>query len=376
MPVQFKGSPKPTVGCEVEIQLLDRETLNMKPAAVALLESAKKSDGLRLKAELTQAMVEINTPVCSSIAELGDNLKTQFGKLRAVAAEHGVELAISGTHPFAHWRDGKIFPDTRYQQIIEKFQWVARRLNTFGLHVHVGVENGDRAIAIMNVLINYIPHLLALSTSSPFWNGQDTGMESCRVAIFASFPTGGLPYFFVNWEEFQRYFAALNSTGTVQSVRDLYWDIRPHFDFGTIEVRVCDGVSSLKETLGIAALIQCLIVWIDSQYRKGVRSREIHMQHYWVAPENKWQAARYGLDGQIVVQEGIGRRPLRSHLAELLVTLAPTAQVLGCERELKYVEEILQEGSSAARQRMIFSKGSSLKAVTEALVKEFKDSTK
>lgn len=376
MLVQFKGNPKPTVGCEIEVQLLDKETLDLKSVAVELLTAAKKMDGLQVKSELTQAMVEITTPVCESIACLRENLQGQFAKLRSVAHDHNVELAISGTHPFAHWRDHKIFPTKRYQQIIDKFQWVARRLNTFGLHVHVGISDGDRAISISNVLINYIPHLLALSTSSPFWNGSDTGMESCRVAIFASFPTGGLPYFFVNWKEFQRYFAALNSTGTIQSIRDIYWDIRPHFDFGTIEVRVCDGVSSLQETLGIAALIQCLVVWIDSQYAQGKRSREIHMQHYWLAPENKWQAARYGLDGQVIVQEGTGRRLLRSHVAELLNTLEPVAKSLKCEKELKYVEEILEKGSSAARQRLIFSKTNSLKTVAASLVKELKASVK
>lgn len=348
----------------------------MKAAAVELLAAAKKTKGLRIKAELTQAMVEINTPICQSIAELGENLEEQFSKLRALARDRNLELAVSGTHPFAHWRERKIFPAERYAQIIEKFQWVGRRLNTFGLHVHVGVSDGERAIAISNALINYIPHLLALSTSSPFWNGSDTGMESCRVAVFASFPTGGLPYFFVDWKEFQRYFDALQSTGAIQSIRDIYWDIRPHFDYGTIEVRVCDGVPSLKETLGIAALIQCLIVMIDSQYQKGQRERRIHMQHYWLAPENKWQAARYGLDGQIIVGEGIERKLLRAHLAELLKTLEPVAQSLKCEKELKYVEEILQTGSSAARQRMVFAKTNSLKAVAASLVKELKTSVK
>src|SRR4030095_6546687 len=275
-----------------------------------------------------------------------------------------------GNHPFHHWRELKIYPKARYFQILEKFQWLARRLTTFGLHVHVGMADGERTIAVSHALINYIPHLLALSASSPFWGGKDTGLASCRVAVFESFPTGGLPYFFVNWKEFQTCYEMLLSTGAIRSIKDIYWDIRPHFDFGTIEIRICDAVPTLKEGISLVSLIQSLVVWLDDQYQKGKRSRQIHMQRYWLAPENKWQAARYGLEGQIVTQEGNERRYLRDEIVKLLEVLKPGAVSLGCEKELASAGEILKVGSSATRQRQVYEETRSFKAVVESLIRE------
>lgn len=374
MPVEFKGSPKPTIGVEVEIQLIDPTTLDLKPVAVELLKETKKIPSLRAKAELTQAMVEINTDICRTVEEVGKDLRKQFLKLQEVANRLGTGLVVAGTHPFQNWRDRKIYPTERYQQIIDKFQWVARRLTTFGLHVHIGVKDGDRAIAVINALMSYLPHLLALSASSPYWNGEDTGLQSVRVSIVESLPLGGPPYYFVDWKEFQKYFEALNSTGTIEGIKDIYWDIRPHFDFGTIEVRICDGLPTLKETLAIVALIQCLVVWIDSQYEAGKRAKQIHMQRYWLAPENKWQAARYGLEGQIIIEEGNQRAQLREQVAALLDVLQPVARSLKCEKELKDVEGILRNGPSSVRQRFVFSQTQSLKEVVKALRDEFKAS--
>ncbi|MDO8494402.1 MAG: glutamate--cysteine ligase [Deltaproteobacteria bacterium] len=371
--VAFKGSRKPTIGVEVEVQLVDREMFDLVPASPQILQKLKtKAEKEHIKSELTQAMVEINTDISRTVAEVGDGLRAKFDLLRQLAAGQNLEILVAGTHPFQQWREQKVFPSDRYQAIVDKFQWLARRLTIFGLHVHIGIPTGDRAIAVINALINYIPHLLALSASSPFWSATDTGMESCRVAVFESMPTGGLPYFFVDWKEFQRYHKALQETGAIHSIKDIYWDIRPHYDFGTIEVRICDGIPTLQETLGLVALIQCLVVWIDSQYRKGKRSRQIHMQHYWVAPENKWQAARYGLDGNIILAEGKKRKYLREDIADLLETLRPVAKELQCERELAYVEEILKNGPSSTRQRRIYKETGSLTKVVQSLVGELK----
>lgn len=374
MPVEFKGSPKPTIGVEVEVQLVDPVTKDLKPAALSILRAGKQEASLHIKSELSQAMVEINTGICQTVSEVSQTLRHQFIKLHQIASAQAVDLAIAGTHPFQNWRERKIYPTERYEKIIEKFQWVARRLTIFGLHVHVGVQDGDRAIAIINALISYIPHLLALSASSPFWGETDTGLQSCRVAILDSLPTGGLPYYLVDWKEFQKYFDALKNTGTIDSIKDIYWDIRPHFDFGTVEVRICDGLATLKETLALVALIQCLVVWIDSQYREGKRSRQIHMQHYWLAPENKWQAARYGLEGQIIIEEGNQRALLREQVASLLDTLKPVARSLQCEKELSDVETILRNGPSSVRQRLVFSQAHSFQAVVQKLIEEFKSS--
>ena len=239
------------------------------------------------------------------------------------------------------------------------------------MHVHVGVRDGERAIHILNVLISYLPHLLALSASSPFWGGTDTGLASSRMAVLESFPTGGLPYYFPDWKGFQKYYETLIATGAIGSIKDLYWDIRPHFDFGTLEIRVCDGLPTFRETLALVALIHCLVVWIDDGLDRQLRSPHIHMQQYWLAPENKWQATRYGLDGMIVAQESSERMQIRDAVKLLLQELNPIAQSLHCVDELESIFEILESGPSAVRQRQIFAKTGSHRNIVESLIKEF-----
>lgn len=373
MALSFRECPRPTLGAEVEVQLIDRVTKDLSPAAVPILRRASSIEGLCLKSELTSAMVEINTEICGTVKEIGESLSRQLHQLRQIATSQGLKIAVSGTHPFQDWRERKIFPDPRHVGLLEKFQWLARRWTTFGLHVHVGVKSGERAVSIMNAMISYIPHLLALSASSPFWGGIDTGLVSCRAAVTESFPTGGLPYFLPGWKEFEKYFETLKATGAIESIKDLYWDIRPHFDFGTIEVRVFDGIPTLKETLALVALVQSLVVWIDDQLEKGGRTSQIRMQRYWMAPENKWQAVRYGLDGQIITKEGEERRPLREEIEKLLDILKPVAASLGCADELSGVRDILETGPSAVRQRRIFAETESLKAVVEALITELQE---
>ncbi|HSA58641.1 MAG TPA: glutamate--cysteine ligase [bacterium] len=371
MPLAFTNSPKPTLGIEVEIQLIDRVTKNLSSAAVPLLDEASKVEGLTLKAELSQAMAEINTEICDDIAQARASLARQLDRVRALADKRGIDIAVSGTHPFQDWRERQIFPDPRHIDILEKYQWLARRWTTFGLHVHVGVRGGDRAIHILNTLISYIPHLLALSASSPYWGGTDTGLMSCRAAVLESFPTGGLPYYLTDWKAFEKYFETLMSTGAIKSIKDIYWDIRPHFDFGTVEVRVCDGLPNLKDTMALAALIHCLVVWIDDQYQKG-RSQKVNMQRYWLAPENKWQAVRYGFEGILINPESGERSVIREDIERLLANLAPVADSLNCAQELAGVRDILKAGNSTMRQREIFAKTKSLVAVVEWLIEELK----
>lgn len=376
MSLVFKKSPKPTLGVEVEVQLIDKVSKNLNPIAVPLLRDAAAIKDLRLKAELTQAMVEINTEICRTVSEAREDILRQLAVLNSLAAAHGSEIAVSGTHPFQSWRERKIFPDERYFRILDKYQWLARRWTVFAMHVHVGLKSGDRAIHVINALISYIPHLLALSASSPFWGGTDTGLASSRAAVLESFPTGGLPYFFPDWKEFEKYYETLRGTGAIGSIKDIYWDIRPHFDFGTVEIRVCDGIPTIKETMALVALIQCLVVWIDDQFQKGAWSGKVNMKRYWLAPENKWQAIRYGLEGQIVTQDGDTRRPLREEIEKLLETLKPVARSLECEEELDGVKDILATATSAVRQRSVFAKTRSHSAVVEALIRELKEGAK
>ena len=248
-------------------------------------------------------------------------------------------------------------------------------MTIFGLHVHVGIRSGDRAIGVINRLVDFIPHFLALSSSSPFWGGRDTHMASCRAAVFSSFPTGGLPPHFKNWKAFSDYFSFLKKQEAVYSLRDIYWDIRPHFDFGTIELRVCDGLSTLSETMALAAFVQCLVVFLDEETSKKKSSEEEEKKRFWIAPENKWQAARYGLEGRIIDLKSGKRKWIKDDLRTWVEKLSPIAKKLNCHDELFFVERILQTGSSADRQRRVYEETGSLAQVVKALVKEFKNDT-
>jgi carboxylate-amine ligase len=370
MSIEFPGSPRPTIGVEIELQLIDPVTRDLTAQSISLLESCQRRGIERVKAEITQSMVEIDTEISQDVKECRGYLEKRIAQLRAVARDMGVELAVSGTHPFQHWTDREIFPSERYRYLLEKFQWLARRLNVYGLHVHIGVKSGPNAIAISNAAIRYLPHLLALSASSPYWEGTDTGMHSCRTGVMESFPISGLPYYFPNWQEFEKYCDTLLHTGAIASLKDLYWFIRPSPSYGTLEFRICDGIPTLSETMALVALIQALVVWIDEGLASGGRSEAISMRRYWIAPENLWVAARDGLDGMIVVNEEGKRRKISEDILNLMEHLAPVAKRLNSYEELLSVEQIIRNGPSARRQRAVFQREQSLDAVVDALVKE------
>jgi len=248
-------------------------------------------------------------------------------------------------------------------------------LTVYGLHVHIGVESGEKAVAISNAAIRYLPHLLALSASSPYWEGQDTGMQSCRAGVMQSYPISGLPYYFPSWPEFERYCDTLLQTGAIISLKDLYWFIRPSPGYGTLEFRICDGIPTLSETMALVALIQALVVWIDRGFADGSRSQTISMRRYWMAPENLWIAARDGLDGLIIVSEDGKRRMISEDILILMEHLKPVAKKLNSYEDLLSVQDIIQRGCSAKRQRAVFSRERSLPAVVDSLVKEFETDT-
>jgi carboxylate-amine ligase len=371
MPVDFVGSAAPTIGVEIEMQLIDPETRDLTPKSIALLERCRMRGIDRVKAEITQSMVEIDTEIANDVKECRLYLEKRVEQVRKIARELGLHLAVSGTHPFQHWSQRKIYPSERYQYLLDKFQWLARRLTVYGLHVHVGVENGEKAIAISNAAIRYLPHLLALSASSPYWEGRDTGMQSCRAGVMQSYPISGLPYYFPNWTEFEKYCDTLLQTGAIISLKDLYWFIRPSPGYGTLEFRICDGIPTVSETLALVALIQALVVWIDEGFTDGSRSKTISMRRYWMAPENLWIAARDGLEGSIIVSEDGKRRKISEDILNLLEHLKPVAKRLNGYDDLLRVQEIIQRGCSAKRQRAVFQERTSLIAVVDSLIEEF-----
>jgi carboxylate-amine ligase len=369
MHIHFNGSPGHTVGVEVELQVIDPETKNLVSGAPRILE--RVGDSSHVKPELIESTVELNTDVCTDVASVRAELSDRFRSLITLCDALGYELAATGTHPFSRWAEQEITHTERYHLLVNRCQWPARRLMIFGLHVHVGIESGEKAIAIFNALSGYIPHLLALSASSPYFEGEETGLASCRVKIFESLPTAGLPYRLHNWAEFERLMITLVNANAIESVREIWWDIRPHPDFGTVEVRICDGLSTLDDIIAMTAMIQALVVWLGDQYDEG---RYLPLQPDWIVRENKWRAARWALDAEVIVDEDGRLEPLVESIDRLIESLEPVSGRLGSHDELMRLREIMKTGPSYARQRQVFANTGDFRQVVESVVSELRDS--
>src|SRR5918996_3761760 len=368
MNIIFSGSERPTLGVEIEVQVVDESgALATDTAATKILADLRGEPGF--KHELLECTIEVITDVCPTVEAARRELQRKLERLVEVADNYGYRIISSGTHPFSAWVDQTVSPDPRYHRLIEDCQWTARRLLIFGVHTHVGLSTGEEAIAVGNALGTFIPHFLALSSSSPFWQGRDSGLASIRSKIFESLPTAGLPYHMENWGQFQRFMRTLIGAGTIRTIREVWWDIRPHPAFGTLELRICDGISTLEEIASIVALSQCLVVWLGERYNSGLEVPE-HLQ--WTIRENKWRAARYGLDAEIIRDEEGNLLSLRRSIGDLVERLEPTAERLGCSEELRGIHAILERGTSATRQREVYGATKDMSAVIDSLVDEMR----
>ena len=369
-PIPFNSSPDPTLGVELELQIVDPSSFNLKQGSVALLERVGR-DHPKIKQELTQSTVEVITGICTDVGDAVRDLTESFRELYTHSDELGIAFASAGTHPFAQWRDQKIFPNDRYQSLVDRIQWPARRLLIYGLHVHVGVSSGEKAIAVSNALASYLPHLLALSASSPYTDFEDTGLASARSKIFEGMPTAGLPYRLANYGEFQRFMNTLVRAKAIQTIREIWWDIRPHPNFGTLEVRICDSPSTMRELSALVALVQCLVVALGERYDTGA---PLQLLKPWILRENKWRACRHGLDADVICDNAGDHGPLREQLPDLIAKLEPVAERLGCLDELRGIHGILAEGASYERQRKVLDETRRLPDVVSMLATEFRES--
>ena len=368
MALEYNGSPDPTIGVEIELQLIDRETHELAQVASKVLEQFPGSTWA--KPELLQSTIEINTDVCSTIEQVRSDLEAKLDKVRAVCEPLGIALVGAGTHPFSRWDDQLITPDKRYHRLIQRVQWPARRLLIFGLHVHVGIPDGETAIAVTNHLEPWLPHLLALTASSPFWEGKDTGLASSRIKVFESLPTAGLPHRHGSWAEFEHLVDVMVKAQAIESMQEIWWDIRPHHRFGTVEVRVCDVVPTLCETVALTALIQGLIVYLQRQIKAGV---ELPLLHPRIVQENKWRAARYSTRGSTIVDEEGRVEPISETIERLVEDLEPIFQELGSFGELPRILQMVREGPSYARQRAIYKETGDFSKVVECLIRELEE---
>ena len=371
MRIDFASNDQLTLGVEVELTMVDVATGAAVCSSSELLDElgAGHPGGVHPKAkhELFETTVEIITDVCKTVAEAREDLQATLDELRSAAEERGLTPISVGTHPFASYRGLEVSPSTRYHELVKEMQWTARRLLIMGIHYHIGVSSPERAIAILNTMGGYLPYFLALSASSPFYESEDTGLASSRIKVFESLPTAGFPPRLDSWSEFEELMETLLNAGAIKSIREIWWDIRPHPVFGTIELRMCDAMPTLKEISAVAALAQSLVANLESRLD---RDEDISPLPEWTTRENRWLAARHGIDAELIVDHRGGRRPARELLAELTQRLGPTASQLGCATELKDIETILAAGPSYLRQRRILENGGTPIDIVESLVSE------
>jgi carboxylate-amine ligase len=373
MEISFAHSERSTLGIEWEIALVEQSTGDLVNVAGDVLQSLRGPEGdahPRITEELLLNTVELVTGVHTRVADAVDDLQGQLAEVRVITDPLDVELMCAGTHPFAQWFDQQVTDKERYHKLIDRTQWWGRNMMIWGIHVHVGVESRDKVLPLLNGLLNYYPHLQALSASSPFWAGEHTGYASNRALMFQQLPTAGLPYQFAEWSEYESYVDDMKVTGIVDDHTEVRWDIRPSPQWGTLEMRACDGLSSPEEIGAVAALIQCLVEHMSDRLDAG---ETLPTLQPWYVRENKWRAARYGLDAEIIVDARGAERLVTDDVRDLLVTLAPIAERLDCVDELAQVNLILEHGASYQRQlRVAEENGGSLKAVVASLTRELR----
>ncbi|MBO1902084.1 glutamate--cysteine ligase [Leucobacter weissii] len=376
MSIAFASSPRSTLGIEWELGLVDRgsrELVGIAPELLAELSQRYPGDRFpHLASELLENTVELVTAPHGRVVDALGDLRSLARAVQAAAEQRGAALIGSGSHPFSRWKDQTTTPSERYERFMERYRWWGRNMLIWGVHVHVGVDRQERVVPIMNALLVRLPHLLALSASSPLWAGESTGYASNRTLMFQQLSTAGLPWDVSDWAELEHVLDDLATTGIIAEPTEARWDIRPAPRWGTLELRACDGASTLREIGALAALSQCLVESFQTRLDRG---EDLPRLQPWFVRENKWRAARYGLDATVIVDREGRQRPLREDLAELLAGLAGVADRLGCTEELGDARQLLTEGTSAERQLAVYESAGrnrqALHAVVDSLVDEF-----
>jgi carboxylate-amine ligase len=345
--LEFTRNENPTIGVEIELQLVDAETFALSNSIEPILDRLPAELKERVKPELMQCYLEINTGVCRTVAEAGDDLRTTIEAVERVTNELGLKLFWAATHPFSSWRSQEITVNDRYFRLVELMQDVARRLVTFGLHVHVGVDSGDKAVMICDRMLRHLPLLLALSSNSPFWEGRETGLHSNRSNIMEGLPTAGLPHRMRNWSEYIWLVSHLVDTGFINTIREIWWDIRPHHLFGTVEIRVCDMPANLDQVLALTAVVQCMVQAMSEEIDQGTYQSDYHPM---MVQQNKWRATRFGPEAELVNSDDYRQYSVQRTVEQLIDMLGPMAERLGCTGELQSASQL--PGSTGSQQQL------------------------
>jgi carboxylate-amine ligase len=354
-----------TLGIEEEFQIVDPQTRELRSHVSEILEEGRMLLGEQVKPEMIQSMIEVGTGVCADVQEARADVIKLRGVLSNLVRKQGLMIVAAGTHPFSHWQEQKIYENARYDSIVEENQIIARSLLTFGLHVHVGIQNPERAIQIMNAIRYLLPHVLALSTSSPFWLGVNTGLKSYRSEVFARFPRTGIPDYFESRSSFERYVELLVKTGCIDDGKKIYWDVRPHPFFPTLEFRISDIPTRVDDTIAIAALFQAMVAKVNKLLDRNLTFR---LHHKMLIEENKWRAVRYGLDGKMI-DFGKGTEvPVRELIRELLEFVDDVIDDLRSRKEIRHIRTILDRGTSADDQLRVWRETQDMNAVVDRLI--------
>jgi carboxylate-amine ligase len=378
MKIDFASSKQSTLGVEWELALVDAETGELASVANEVLrgvaarhpELDEDDEHPHIKQELLLNTVELVTGICTTVAEAKADLGDSLAAVRDVTDPMGVEIFSAGSHPFSPPQLQPVTDKERYAKLIDRTQWWGRQMVIYGVHVHVGLDSRDKVLPVLDGLVNYFPHFQALSASSPFWGGEDTGYASHRALMFQQLPTAGLPFQFSSWEDYESYVRDMFTTGVIDTLSEIRWDIRPVPALGTIEMRISDGLATLEEVGALAALTQCLVDEFSTILDNG---GTIPTMPPWHVQENKWRAARYGLDAIIILDAAGNEQLVTDHLRATIRRLEPVAARLGCSAELADVEKIIQRGAGYQRQRRVAAEnGGDLRAVVLDLVKQMR----
>lgn len=360
--IDFQSSPRPTLGVEWEIALLDPQTRDLSPRAEEVIAKVNQADpSIHLEREFLRNTVELVTGICDDVPQAVGELDHDLQAVKAAAGELGLKLWGSGSHPFSDFRENPVSEKGTYTEIIERTQYWGNQMLIWGIHVHVGIKDARRVWPIINAMMTKYPHMLALTASSPGWDGLDTGYASNRTMLYQQLPTAGMPYQFQTWDEWIDYMHDQDISGVINHTGSMHFDIRPAAKWGTIEVRVADSTSNLRELSALVALTHCLVVHFDRMYERG---ETLPTLQPWHVAENKWRAARYGLEALVITDRETNEAWVKDELEKLVDELMPLAEELNCATELARVKEILERGAGYARQRALFQQsGSWLPAV-------------
>ena len=354
-----------TLGIEEEFQIVDPKTRELRSHVSEFLEEGKMILGEQIKPEMIQSMIEVGTGICKNIDEARVDITRLRSIISGLAGKTGLAIVAASTHPFSHWEDQKIYDDERYSLLVQELQNVARSLLIFGLHVHVGVADLDRRIHIMNAARYFLPHVLALTTSSPFWMGHNTGLKSYRSEVFKQFPRTDIPDHFDSYSSFQRYVDLLVRTGCINDGKKIWWDLRPHPVFPTLEFRICDIPTRVDDTVAIAALFQAIVAKLTKLIEKNLGFR---LYRRMLIQENKWRAVRWGIDGKMIDFGKQKEVPTRDLILELLEFVDDVVDDLGSRKEIEHIHTILERRTSAEEQLRVFEETKDLNAVVDRLI--------